>query len=31
MKSAFLPFPERLDIINGLIKPRYAAARAAAG
>ena len=31
MKSAFLPFPERLDIINGLIKPRYAAARATAG
>ena len=24
MKSAFSPFPERLKIINGLIKPRYA-------
>ncbi|MFP5488523.1 MAG: adenosine deaminase, partial [Acidimicrobiia bacterium] len=24
MKSAFAPFPERLRIINGLIKPRYA-------
>jgi adenosine deaminase len=24
MKSAFAPFPERLKIINGLIKPRYA-------
>jgi adenosine deaminase len=24
MKSAFAPFPERLSIINGLIKPRYA-------
>ena len=30
MKSAFAPFPERLAIINGVIKPRYAAARAAA-
>jgi adenosine deaminase len=28
MKSAFAPFPERLKIINGLIKPRYAMARA---
>jgi adenosine deaminase len=28
MKSAFAPFPERLRIINGLIKPRYALARA---
>ena len=24
MKSAFAPFPQRLKIINGLIKPRYA-------
>ena len=24
MKSAFAPFPDRLRIINGLIKPRYA-------
>ncbi|MEO6651560.1 MAG: adenosine deaminase [Ilumatobacteraceae bacterium] len=24
MKSAFAPFPERLKIINGFIKPRYA-------
>ena len=24
MKSAFAPFPERLRMINGLIKPRYA-------
>jgi len=24
MKSAFAPFPDRLEIINGLIKPRYA-------
>lgn len=29
MKSAFAPFPERLRIINGVIKPRYAMARAA--
>jgi adenosine deaminase len=29
MKSAFAPFPERLRIINGIIKPRYAMARAA--
>jgi adenosine deaminase len=28
MKSAFAPFPERLKLINGLIKPRYALARA---
>ena len=28
MKSAFAPFPERLRIINGVIKPRYALARA---
>ena len=28
MKSAFAPFPERLRIINGLVKPRYALARA---
>jgi adenosine deaminase len=28
MKSAFAPFPERLRIINGTIKPRYALARA---
>ncbi|MFT3853183.1 MAG: adenosine deaminase [Ilumatobacteraceae bacterium] len=28
MKSAFTAFPERLKIINGLIKPRYALARA---
>ena len=25
MKSAFLPFDERLAIINGVIKPGYAA------
>ena len=30
MKSAFAPFPERLRIINGLIKPRYALLRAEA-
>ncbi len=24
MKSAFAPFPERLKLINGIIKPRYA-------
>ena len=30
MKSAFAPFPERLALINGVIKPRYAKARAAA-
>jgi adenosine deaminase len=29
MKSAFAPFPERLDIINGVVKPGYAALRAA--
>ena len=29
MKSAFAPFPERLDLINRVIKPGYAAARAA--
>jgi adenosine deaminase len=28
MKSAFAPFPERLRIINGYIKPRYALAKA---
>ena len=28
MKSAFASFPERLKIINGIIKPRYAMARA---
>jgi adenosine deaminase len=28
MKSAFAPFPERLRIINGYIKPRYALLRA---
>jgi adenosine deaminase len=28
MKSAFAPFPERLRIINGLVKPRYALMRA---
>lgn len=28
MKSAFLPFPERLHIINTIIKPRYALLRA---
>ena len=31
MKSAFAPFPERLRIINGLIKPRYALLRAEHG
>jgi adenosine deaminase len=30
MKSAFAPFPERLRIINGIIKPRYAMVRAGA-
>jgi adenosine deaminase len=30
MKSAFASFPERLRIINGLIKPRYALLRAEA-
>jgi adenosine deaminase len=30
MKSAFAPFPERLKIINGIIKPRYALLRAEA-
>lgn len=29
MKSAFAPFPERLRIINEIVKPRYAKARAA--
>ena len=28
MKSAFAPFPERLQIINTVIKPRYAQAKA---
>ena len=28
MKSAFAPFPERLEIINRLIKPRYALLKA---
>ncbi len=28
LKSAFAPFPERLRIINGLVKPRYALLRA---
>lgn len=28
MKSAFVPFPERLRIINGIVKPRYALLRA---
>ncbi len=27
MKSAFAPFPKRLSIINGLVKPRYALLR----
>ena len=30
MKSAFTHFPQRLDVINRVIKPRYAAVRAAA-
>ncbi|HEY8544945.1 MAG TPA: adenosine deaminase, partial [Acidimicrobiales bacterium] len=30
MKSAFWPFDERLRIINGIIKPGYAALRAEA-
>jgi adenosine deaminase len=25
MKSAFIPFDERLDLINNVIKPGYAA------
>ena len=29
VKSAFAPFPERLRIINGIIKPRYALLKAA--
>ncbi len=28
MKSAFAPFPERLRIIDGIVKPRYALAKA---
>ena len=28
LKSAFAPFPERLRLINGIVKPRYALARA---
>ena len=28
VKSAFAPFPERLRIINGIVKPRYALAKA---
>ena len=28
MKSAFAPFPERLRVIDGLVKPRYALLRA---
>jgi hypothetical protein len=28
MKSAFAPFEERLDLINRVIKPRFAAIRA---
>jgi adenosine deaminase len=28
VKSAFAPFPERLRLINGLVKPRYALLRA---
>ena len=31
MKSAFLPFDQRLDIIDRVIKPEYAALAAAAG
>ncbi len=27
MKSAFAPFPERLKIINGIIKPQFALLR----
>lgn len=30
MKSAFAPFPERLKLINGTIKPRYAVLKAEA-
>ena len=30
MKSAFAPFDERLRLINGIIKPRYALLRAEA-
>ena len=29
MKSSFLPFRERLDVIEGVIKPRYAPLEAA--
>ena len=28
MKSAFAPFPERLKLINGIIKPRYSMLKA---
>jgi adenosine deaminase len=28
MKSAFISFPERLRLINGVIKPRYAVLKA---
>ena len=28
MKSAFAPFPERLKLINGVIKPKYAVLKA---
>jgi adenosine deaminase len=28
VKSAFAPFPERLRLINGIVKPRYALLRA---
>ncbi len=28
MKSAFASFPERLRIINGIVKPRYALLKA---
>lgn len=31
MKSAFIPFPERLAIIEDVVKPRYARLRAGAG
>ena len=31
VKSAFAPFPERLRIINGIVKPRYALLRAETG
>jgi len=30
MKSAFIPFPDRIRIIDGIVKPRYALLRSEA-